>query len=124
MSKIKSENLADVILKEMEAYSDEIAEVVKDEVRKVAKECVDEIKKNAPTATGEYKRGWKTKVVYESANDIRVAIHNAKKPALAHLLEFGHAKVNGGRVDGKAHIRPAELNAEKKLLGRVRVSIK
>ncbi len=124
MAKISASNLSDAIMQELQAYSEEIVEQIKQDVKLVAKECVEEIKSNAPASTGDYANGWKTKVVYESNNDIRVAVYNAKKPGLPHLLEYGHAKVNGGRVPGKAHIRPAEQNAEKKLLGKVKVSIR
>lgn len=124
MASVNIDGLADAILKELEAYSEEVTEAIKKDVKKVAKDCAKEIKGSSPKDSGEYSKGWKTKVAYESHNDIRVVVYNAKKPGLAHLLEYGHAKVNGGRVDGKAHIRPAELNAEKQLLGRVRVSIR
>lgn len=39
---------------------------------------------------------------------IRVAIHNKKKPGLVHLLEHGHAKINGGRTKALPHVAPEE----------------
>lgn len=124
MPKIRPEELAVEIEAQLLAYSEEVSEQVKQDVMDVAKECVQEIKAKAPTKTGEYKRGWKVKKAYESPDDLRVVIYNSTKPQLAHLLEFGHAKVNGGRVEGIPHIYPAESSAEKKLVNKAKVAVK
>lgn len=121
---VKVDDLADAIAEELKAYSEEVTEQVKEDVKQVAKECCQAIKKNPPEDSGEYKSGWKTKVVYENQHDIRVQVYNTKKPQLTHLLEHGHAKLNGGRVEGKAHIRPAEQQAEKSLVGKVKVAVR
>lgn len=121
--KIAIDDLTDIIMGELQDYSEEIMEDVKKTVKKVAKECVSDIKEKAPENTGNYKKGWKTKIAFESSNDIRVTVHNSKKPQLTHLLEHGHAKVNGGRVEGKEHIRPAEQIAESKLLKQIQEAI-
>lgn len=122
--KIRLQELEIEIVKELKAYSDEVSEGIKKSVKDVAKETVRTLKTTSPRDTGEYARGWTSKVEFESSEDIRVRIFNRTKPQLTHLLENGHAKVNGGRVDGRPHIRPAEQAAADKLEGDVKVVIK
>ena len=124
MSLIDIDDLADVIMQELQAYSEEVTEQLKTEVRQVAKECVRDVKDNAPKSSGSYKKSWRMRQVYESTTDIRVVIHSAKEYRRTHLLERGHAKRGGGRVEGKPHIQPAEEMAEKKLMKRVKIAIR
>ena len=122
--KIPLQELEITIQKDLAAYSDEVAEGIRKEVKEVAKETVAALKTTSPRDTGEYARGWSYRVEFESREDIRVRVYNRTEPQLTHLLEYGHAKTNGGRVEGKPHIRPAEQQAEKKLAGAVKVVVK
>ena len=122
--KIPLQELEITIQKDLAAYSDEVAEGIRKEVKAVAKETVAALKATSPKDTGEYARGWSSRVEFESREDIRVRIYNRTEPQLTHLLEYGHAKTNGGRVEGRPHIRPAEQQAEKKLEGAVKVVVK
>ena len=122
--KISADQLGITIQGELAAYSDEVAEDIRKKVKTVAKETVAALKATSPRDTGEYARGWSYRVEFESREDIRVSVYNRTKPQITHLLEYGHAKVNGGRVEGRPHIRPAEEQAEKKLEGAVKVVVK
>lgn len=123
MGAIKIEDLEDAIMSELMNYSDEVTEELKTDVTQVAKECMRDIKNRAPKLSGDYKKSWKVKKAYESAMDIRVVIHSPKEYRIAHLLENGHAKRGGGRVEGKPHITPAAESAEKKLMRKIRVTV-
>ena len=85
----------------------------------VAKECKPRFSKTAQWILDHTAKGWQDKTSYESSSDIRVVILNRTDYQLTHLLEYGHAKVNGGRVNGKPHIRPAEKHAEQKAYEKV-----
>lgn len=123
MAKINVSELTSTIMEELEKYSDEIAENVKKEAKKVSKNCKNELKNTSPKDTGEYAEGWATKTLFENKETIRIAVHN-KKYQLTHLLEKGHAKVTGGRVEGIPHIAPAEEKAKTEFLKSVEAVIK
>lgn len=117
-------NFAEAISAELAAYSDGVTEAVKAECNDVADECLQEIKANSPVQTGKYKKAWRKKVEFENREDIRIRVFNAKYPGLTHLLEKGHAKVGGGRVEGRPHIKPAEQHAAEKLTNKIKVRLK
>lgn len=121
MAKVSIDGLADAVAKELRNYSQDVTDGVKKEVEQVAKDVVAELKQTSPRNKGYYAKGWKSRVEYESPEDIRVRVYNSKKPQLTHLLEHGHAKQNGGRVNGIPHIGSAEQKAEKSLEGKVKV---
>ncbi|MFG3613095.1 HK97 gp10 family phage protein [Rummeliibacillus stabekisii] len=99
--------LANAIVEELVAYDREVAKKMQRATRKVANDTVKELRSTSPVNTGAYAAGWK---VRKEGTGYR--IYNATSYQLTHLLEFGHAKVNGGRVPPvKVHIKPAELKA-------------
>lgn len=104
------DHIADAILDAMQQYTKEVEESIPQIVDNTAKEMVKEIKTTAPKNTGEYVKGW---TVRKLGEDTRLkegyakVVCNPKRYYLAHLLEYGHAKKDGGRTSGKPHIRPA-----------------
>lgn len=115
MAGISIDGLGDEVARLMEEYAADVAEDMKKEARATAKEAVKELKATSPegkgSRKGHYKDGWASKVESEDALSIGIRIYNKKKPGLTHLLEKGHAKRGGGRVEGIPHIAPAERKA-------------
>ena len=52
MGSIKIDDLADAVISELAAYSQEVTDGLKQEVKAVAKECKKEIQQNSPVLTG------------------------------------------------------------------------
>ncbi|MGE1044117.1 HK97 gp10 family phage protein [Bacillus wiedmannii] len=116
------DSLADDIARELQRYGKEVEEKLEVEKEAVANNLVDELQEKSPKSDSKggrkYAKGWRKK---KEGNAF--IVHNALKPQLTHLLEKGHAKVNGGRVPAIVHIAPAEEKAENDFLERVERAI-
>lgn len=124
MARIPISDLAAEIESALADYGMDTADEVKKEVKAVASQTIQRLKSTSPKKTGKYASGWSETVAYENEEDIRVNIHNRKKPHLTHLLENGHAKLDGGRVEGIPHIGPAEEEARRELESKIKVVLK
>lgn len=122
--KIELKDFQKAIIDNLREYSNEVIAESKKQVQQVGKETVNQLKATSPKRSGDYAKGWKMKKAFENADEIRVEVYNANKPFLVHLLEYGHAKKNGGRVEAIPHVRPAEQAASKKLDKKVKVVIR
>lgn len=101
---IKINEFAKTLNDELVKYAKTVDEDVQKLAKQVATEGMEKIKAASPVgATGDYKNGWRVK-----RQGKKFIVHNLTNYQLTHLLEFGHAKVSGGRVPGKSHIQPAE----------------
>ena len=102
---VRVDQLANEIANTIRTYTEDVTKGIEKELNEESKNLVKEIAAGSPVDTGEYKSGWARKKL-TSGGEISYIIYNRKKGSIAHLLEFGHAKVGGGRVTGKPHIRP------------------
>ncbi|PEL13787.1 HK97 gp10 family phage protein [Bacillus sp. AFS017336] len=114
------DDIAKEISKQLAQYSKEVEEEIEKAKNDVSKEAVKELKATSPKRKkngGDYAAGWTRKKI---GNDY--VIHN-KKHQLTHLLEKGHAKVGGGRVPAKVHIKPVEKKVIDEFTDRVEKAV-
>ena len=91
-------------------------------VKYTAKEAVQELRKANPPGSGKYgswkayNKGW---TVTQTKKDKSATVHNKDHYQLTHLLEKGHALVQGGRSKAFPHIAPVAEQAEETLMQRM-----
>jgi len=76
--------------------------------KEVASEVVADLMETSPANTGQYARNWRNQ--YDTGNMWAKSTVYNNQYQLPHLLEFGHAKVKGGRTiyfdaDGKKRFK-------------------
>ena len=127
MSKIAVDQLADEINKIMDEFQDVTVEACEKGVTETAKEAVEELRNAHPAGSGkysswnEYNKGWKyTTTKTDKRYGKKATVHNVSKYRLTHLLEKGHAKVDGGRTKAFPHIAPVAERCEGELLMNIK----
>lgn len=106
--RVKIDQLADAVMEEMNNYRDVIDQDMRTAVREAGKTVQADIKASAPKQTGGYSRSWSVKNTKQNSHALEVTVYSRNRYQLTHLLEFGHAKRNGGRTRAQVHIAPAE----------------
>lgn len=116
-------DLSDQIMEALREYGDEAEKAVREVVPEVAKEAAKKLRSESPKNTGKYRKGWMAKV--ENARlGVSATVYNKAKPGLAHLLEYGHVKRNGGRTRPNPHIAPVNDWAEEEALKKIEEALK
>ena len=108
MANISIDQLANEIAKGLQEYSSDVIDGIDEASEKISKNAVKKLKQDSPKDTKKYSKGWAVKTEKKYGETNSHIIYNKNKPQLTHLLEHGHAKRGGGRVEGKPHIRPVE----------------
>lgn len=127
VAKIDIDQLSLTVMAELRAYGQATYEQVEKAVEETAQETVNELRITSPVGpTGDYAKSWRKKRdnTAKGRRKFNMIVY-AKKPdyRIAHLLEFGHAKKNGGRTRAFPHIKAAEETAIKRLENKIRKGI-
>lgn len=120
--KCSADNLGATISAALAGFTDAVIDGTKAAVKATAAECCEGIKADSPVRKkggGKYKRGWKVQTA-ETPLSVTCTVHNSTDYQLTHLLENGHAKRNGGRVEAIVHIKPNEEKANAAVEKRIR----
>ena len=96
--------------------------------QKVAHQAAKNVQANITDSgirgTGEYKKSIKARTIKDSPLSKKSVVYAAKPYyRLTHLLEHGHAKLNGGRTRAFAHWEPAEQKAIDDFISELREAI-
>lgn len=119
-------DLENEIAKALSEYSQEVTDKIKNAVDIVSAEVDIEIKNKIPFTqrTGRYVKAFRIKNTYENQYAKTNVWHVADgQHRLTHLLEHGHAKLNGGRVKAYPHVQYGEDLAAKRMLELAREAV-
>lgn len=109
---MKVDDLAKEVVKQVDLYKAMLNENISETFDYLADRGEREIKSHSQSAGFNdrvYSKSWTKKVTKNPITGVySVTIYNKKYYRLTHLLEKGHAKVNGGRTTAYPHIAPTQ----------------
>lgn len=113
--KVDISNMASIISGYLDEYGLQVKDTLQEASKKTGQQVAKELRKGGgynTHQTGEkFNKGWKA-TEEKSRLGISTVVHNTTVPGLAHLLEFGHAKRNGGRTRAFNFIAPVSDKVE------------
>nr|DAH03945.1 MAG TPA: putative tail component [Caudoviricetes sp.] len=116
-------DMAKEIAKILDEEVERVNKEVNDAVLKVADAAVKELQESSPKKSGKYAKSWKKKEEQLATGSKSATIYNEKHYRLTHLLEFGHATVDGKRVPAHPHIAAVEQKVIKDFEEEIRRGI-
>ena len=116
-------NLEKAVKDILQDYSVEVSKAAAEAVTEVSKEATKKLRQTSPKRSGKYGKGWASKVEKTATTAEATVYGKTGTYQLAHLLENGHAKRGGGRVNGNTHIKPVEEWAIKEVEKRIREKV-
>lgn len=129
--KVTVDNLAAEVAKSLKEFEGVTEEACEKGVIETSEDAVKALRAADPAGSGEYSKwskaynkGWTfRKEKKKGAKGILSTVWNEPHYRLTHLLEKGHAKVNGGRTRAFPHIAPVAEEAEENLVENIRKNI-
>lgn len=111
-------DFAETVQAYLAKYSAGATEVLEEAIKEVSKESVKKLKSTSPKRKGKYGKSWAQKAETGRLKVGAVVYAKAPEYRLTHLLEKGHAKRGGGRVDARVHIEPVNDWAQEEAIDR------
>ena len=129
MATIQAAQLTETIMQSLDDFKNATLESVHHAANYAAKEALSQLHSANPSGSGrygswdEYNKDWAILDETKKKTSVSVTVYNKKHYRLTHLLEKGHALRDCGRSRAFEHIAPAEEQAEKVFLEKVRKGI-
>lgn len=120
--KVSAVNFSSAVSEILSEYGEDISMAVTETVQVVAEQATAELKGAGDFKGSKYRRSWSNEIKKKPGYTDAV-VFNKQHYRLTHLLEFGHAKQNGGRTRAFPHIAPVNDKVgemfEKELKARI-----
>lgn len=118
---IQISEMEKVIMDALEEYAEKASEVIGETLPLVGQETAQDLRATSPKRTGDYAASWTYGMQTSRGSKKRnkLVVYNKNHYRIVHLLEKGHAKKNGGRVEAIVHVKPAQDRAEQKAIERI-----
>ena len=98
--RVSVDQMADVIMEELNKFADTGIEEVKKAVKKGGKIVKDDINASAPVRTGKYAKSWTYRVTAEDSSSIEVTVYSPSRYMLAHPRHPAYRSRAGSRRAG------------------------